>query len=104
LVLLATSRSHRRRPRPGGRAFLDNQVSRDGAGRPGFARANRADGLNAIADFSVAPGDTEIMLSEVPATLGYPDSVARFRLWIWVLIRLRPPERRRTHRYRHQAH
>jgi hypothetical protein len=63
-----------------GAVFVENPVLPEGVGTPGFARAYGADGLTPIIDFSVGPGDTEIGLSEVSTTPGYPVSLIRFRL------------------------
>jgi hypothetical protein len=65
---------------PTGVVFVENTVSPSGVGTPGFARAYSADGTTPIADFSVGPGDTDITLSEVSTTPGYPISVVRFKL------------------------
>lgn len=60
--------------------FLENPVSPEGVGTPGFARAFTVDGVTPVADFSVGPGNAEIALSEVSTTPGYKVSVVRFRL------------------------
>jgi hypothetical protein len=61
-------------------SFVENQVSPEGVGTPGFARAFTADGKTPVADFSVGPGSADIALSEVSTTPGYKVSVVRFRL------------------------
>ena len=51
--------------------FAENPVTPTGVGTPGWARAFAADGV-VVADFSVGPGATEIKLSGVSATPGFP--------------------------------
>lgn len=60
--------------------FVENPVLPEGVGTLGFARAHGADGVTPIADFSAGSGNTEIGLSEVSTTPGYPVSVTRLRL------------------------
>ena len=65
---------------PNGVVFVENAVSPSAVGTPGFARAYAEDGTTPIADFSVGPGDTDITLSEVSTTPGYPISIIKFKL------------------------
>lgn len=65
---------------PDNPSFVENPVSPDGVGTPGFARAFSADGKTPVADFSVGPGSADIALSEVSTTPGYKVSVVRFRM------------------------
>lgn len=62
-----------------GAVFESKSVLPEGIGTPGFARAYRADGTTAVADFSAGPGNTEIKLSDISTTPGYPIAVTIFR-------------------------
>jgi hypothetical protein len=59
--------------------FAQSPVIATGGGTPGFARAFKADG-STVADFSVGPGDTEIKLSGVSATIGFPIAVTWMKI------------------------
>jgi hypothetical protein len=59
--------------------FLEAQALASGGGTPGFARAFKADG-SVVADFSVGPGDTEIKLSGVSATIDFPIAVTSMKI------------------------
>ena len=59
--------------------FVEPSVVATNVGTPGFARAFKADGA-VVADFSTGPGNTEIKLSSISATAGYPLSVTAFTI------------------------
>jgi hypothetical protein len=59
--------------------FAVNPLPATGTGTPGFARAFTADGAP-VADFSADPGNTEVKLSEVSTTSGYPVTLTRLIL------------------------
>lgn len=59
--------------------FAVNPVPAKGTGTPGFARAFTADGTP-VADFSAGPGKTEVKLSEVSTTPGYPSTLTKLML------------------------
>jgi hypothetical protein len=65
---------------PAAPAFETNPVVATGVGTPGFARAFKADGATAVADFSVGPGNCEIKLSEVSTTPNYPIRLTKLTL------------------------
>ncbi len=56
--------------------FALNPLPATGTGTPGFARAFAADGTP-VADFSAGPGHTEVKLSEVSTTPGYPVTLTK---------------------------
>jgi hypothetical protein len=61
-------------------ALESNPVIATGVGTPGFARAFKADGATAIADFSVGPGNCDVKLSEVSTTPNYPIALTKLTL------------------------
>ncbi len=62
-----------------GPVFAVNPVPATGTGTPGFARAFTADGTP-VADLSAGPGNTDVKLSEVSTTPGYPVTLTRLML------------------------
>lgn len=64
----------------GNAEFEQNPVKAVNVGTPGFARAFKADGSTAIADFSVGPGASEIKLSEVSTVADFPIAVRQFHV------------------------
>jgi len=59
--------------------FAVNPLLATGTGTPGFARAFTVSGAT-VADFSAGPGKTEVKLSEVSTTSGYPVTLTRLTL------------------------
>ncbi len=56
-----------------------NPVLATGTGTPGFARAFTSAGAP-VADFSAGPGETEVKLSEVSTTPGFPVTLTKLTL------------------------
>jgi len=59
--------------------FVENGVSAQHVGTPGWARAFSADGA-VVADFSVGAGPTEIKCDSISATPGFPLKVASLKI------------------------
>lgn len=58
--------------------FVEATVTATAIGTPGWARAYKADG-SVVADFSAGPGATEIKLSSVSATAGFPLTISSIK-------------------------